>query len=604
VNATSRRLRLRVGAAATAAVAASLGLAACTGGGGGSSPNSGNPNQPSAITMFGATEPIVKNFNTNWTTLFVEKKFHLKITWDLSSDIGTKQPLLFSSGNYPDVIWDGAFSNEQLEQYGEQEHILVPLNSLLQKYAPNVWKAINTNPGYKQLVTAPNGKIYGLPLYNYCFHCFWDYNFYINVGLLNQYGLSMPRTTAQFAHVLAVFRQHGVAAPLTGASTGMISGTSGSGYDMDVITFLMNSFIPFDGTAPAGLTGAAQEPYFDMNGSKVVFVPTQPGWRAGLAYLHQLYAAGDFSKTVFTQQDTAAENLISKNQVGVVPNGAIQTIVPNWGLPGSHYQDWAPLAPLTGPSGARYAAFGGVPAGGGAVFAITSKTSQLARERIAEMLNYIYTPTGTETVQFGPEGTYWTYAKKGQDGLIPKQALFYTNWGAFNRPNLVQNEGWGQWGPQDQSYDWRELDHQDPPYSTNGGEALDQLVEAADYAGLQAKWQFPYGGSWVPEADAETYATQQTNIDNYVAQWTEEFITGSKSLTSDWSGYVSGLNSLGLAQYLSVTQKSIKGPVNTDVSLYKSYPGDVKYLLTEGPIPPLVKKYMIEDGVPTSDFTK
>lgn len=259
----------------------------------------------------------------------------------------------------------------------------MPLNSLLQKYAPNVWHTITSDPSYKQLVTAPDGNIYGLPLYNYCFHCFWDYNYYINVGLLNKYGLSMPRTTAQFANVLAVFKQHGVTAPLTGSATGMISGTSASGYDTDVITFLMNSFIPFDGTVPQGLNGAAGEPYFDINGSNVVFAPAQQGWRSGLEYLHQLYAAGDFSNTVFTQQDTQVENLIAKNEVGVVPNGAIQTIIPNYGLPGSHYQDWAPLAPLTGPSGARYAAFGGVPAGGGAIFAITNKTPQLAQQRIA-----------------------------------------------------------------------------------------------------------------------------------------------------------------------------------------------------------------------------
>jgi putative aldouronate transport system substrate-binding protein len=591
VSAASPRPRLRVISAATAVLAASLALAACTSGG--ASSGSSNPNEPSAVTMFGATNPGVRNMNTDWTTQFVENKFHLKITWDLSADPTTSQPLLFSSGDYPDVIFDGVFTNVQLEQYGEQEHILVPLNSLLKKYAPNAWNAINTLPGYKSEVTAPDGNIYGLPLYNYCFHCEWPYNFYINVGLLNQYGLSMPTTTAQLAHVLAVFKQHGVTAPLTGAVNGMLAGSSESGYNMDVITFLMNSFVPYDGTGD----------YFGMNGNTVAFVPDEPGWRAGLEYLHQLYAAGDFSESVFTQQDTQVENLIANNQVGVVPNGAIQTAIPNYGLPGSHYQDWAPLAPLAGPSGARYAAFGGAP-GGGAIFAITSKTPLLAQERVMQLVNYLYTPTGTQTVQFGPEGKYWTNAAKGQDGLIPQQALFDTDWGSFDLPNLVQNEGWSQWGPQDQSFDWRELDHLSPPYSTNGGEALDQLVEAADYAGLQAKWHFPYGGSWVPAADAENYATETTNIDNYVGQWAEGFIVGSKSLASDWSSYVSGLNSLGLAQYLSMTQQSITGPLNADIPFYEASPGDVKYLLTEGPVPPLVQKYMIEDGVPASDFAK
>jgi putative aldouronate transport system substrate-binding protein len=570
---------------------------------------SGNAPVASSVTLFGASETIVKNYNTNWATKFVEHKFDLRINWKLvaSSDVTTQEPLLFSSGSYPDVIWDGSFTNAQLLQWGENDHILVPLNKLMQEYAPNVWKAINTLPGYKQQIEAPDGNVYGLPLYNYCFHCEWDWNYYINAGLLQKYGLSMPRTTAQFAHVLAVFRQHGIQAPLTGSVAGMLSSAPASGYDTDVITFLMNSFIPYNGV----------NNYFNATGDnrKFVFIPAQPGWRAGLEYLHSLYAAGDFSKTVFTQQDTEVENLIARNEAGVVPNGAIQTIIPNYGQASSHYQDWVPLAPLRGPSGRRYAAFGGVP-GGGAVFAITNKTSQLARERIMKMMNYIYTPVGTETVQFGPpgsfaKGNFWQPAKKGQDGLVPQQALFNTDWGAFDLPNEVQNKGWSQWGPLDQGYRWRELDYLTPPYSYNGGEALDQLVEAADYAGLQPTWQVPTGsdGVWVPPADAESYATLQTNIENYVGQWAEEFVVGAKSLTSDWSSYLSGLKSLGLSSYITLTEKNSTLPIDTRTAYFTSFqglsiPSDTKYLLQEGPVPALVKKYMIEDGTPAADFAK
>ena len=99
MNCGPRRWSLRAVAGATAAALACLGLAACTGGGA----SSDNPNQPSAVTMFGAANPPVRNMDTDWTTQFVEKKFHLKITWHLSAAAGTAQPMLFSSGNYPDV---------------------------------------------------------------------------------------------------------------------------------------------------------------------------------------------------------------------------------------------------------------------------------------------------------------------------------------------------------------------------------------------------------------------------------------------------------------------------------------------------------------------
>jgi hypothetical protein len=43
-------------------------------------------------------------------------------------------------------------------------------------------------------------------------------------------------------------------------------------------------------------------------------------------------------------------------------------------------------------------------------------------------------------------------------------------------------------------------------------------------------------------------------------------------------------------------------PLNTDVPLYQSSPSDIKFLLCKGPVPSLTKKYLIESGVPASDF--
>ena len=120
--------------------------------------------------------------------------------------------------------------------------------------------------------------------------------------------------------------------------------------------------------------------------------------------------------------------------------------------------------------------------------------------------------------------------------------------------------------------------------------------------GHQAKFQYP-PSIFVPGADASSFATEQTNIDNYVDQWTEEFVTGSKSVTTDWKSYVSGLNALGLSAYMKTIQSIMGQPLNTDVPEYETNQAEINFLLCKGPVPALMKKYILESGVPASDFS-
>jgi putative aldouronate transport system substrate-binding protein len=604
VSDKSRRVsQSRFMAAILLCVVAALVLAAC----GGTSKStaaaktsrvtvSGKSDVP--ITLFGANPNgngagITDIAKGNWLTNYLERKFNVTLSFDLApgSSLSTKESLLLASGSYPPVIWDGTFSHAEIEKYSS-EGILVPLNKLIAEYAPNVEKALKTVPGYKQYVTSPNGEIYSLPAYNYCYHCNWPWLMYINIKYLNEFGLQMPRTTSQFEHVLEVFKAHGLV-PLSGANTK-------HAYDSSPIPYLMNAFVPWNGDSYH---------FADVNPTthQVYFVADTAGWKKGLEYIYGLYQKGLFSKTVFTQLPTEVEDLIAKNQVGSFPNGANETITLNYGSKGSHYLDWLAMPPLKGPSGAEYAAFS-QPLGPGAfTFAITNKATPAQEQRIMEIVNFLFTPVGAQIQTFGPEGKFWKPAPKGVDGLIPQQALFLTNYSAFTSGNAETNDSWYQWGPEYRSAAWRNLDASAPPFAPNGSQTKDQL-NALEYAGQQAKWQLPNDGAlWVPQADAETFATELTNIDNYVTEWTDDFVTGEKSISADWGAYVKGLDNLGLGQYMKILREAVSrsgGPVDTYVPAYEPIPGDMHYLLTMGSVPALTKKYLIESGVPSKDFVK
>lgn len=526
------------------------------------------------VSMFGALPTNVKNMSTDWATRYAERTFGLNINWDLvpaGTTLGQKETLELASGNYPDVIWDGTFSQTDVMKFGH-DGVLIPLNSLLKEYAPHIWNAIQTTPGLKQAVTAPDGKIYALPHYNYDAQVAWPFTIWISLQDLSRYGLSLPRTTAQFARVLSVFRAHG-----------LVPVTSDGGWGGDMVTPLMNGFIPYNG-------GGA---YLDVVKGKVMFAPTQPQWKQGLEYIYSLFRAGDFTKADLTQNVTEFDKLLSQNQVGTFMSGGSQVALPNYGEPGSQSQTWYPMLPLKGPKGVQSAAFANPVAG--FMFGITNHASRQAAIRVLKLLDFQYTPQGVETMQFGQKGVNWTDASKGTKGGNGQQAIFNTNWNSVFAPGVVQNEGWGQWGPMFLSERWRNDQAQGDAFAAASSETMSTLSPELSGAGHQAAEQYP--SVWVPPSKSETYAADATNIESYVAQWTDEFITGEKSITGDWSSYVAGLDSLGLASYVQTSQQLMRSPVRTDVPEYERNVSAAEDLLKLGPVPALWKRYLPQSGI-------
>jgi putative aldouronate transport system substrate-binding protein len=505
--------------------AGALVLAACSGSGSAGSDNG-------AITMY-ATTGYAQNLDSNTFTKYVEKKFNVKLKWDLvpQSDASSKQSLALSSGDYPDVFWSANFTQPDILKYANQK-VFIPLNSLLKQYAPNVWKAIQTDPFLKASAVAPDGNVYSLPHYNYCMHCSFPQKMWINVKYLKQYHLAIPTTTTEFEHVLQVFKQHGI-----------LPMTSPVDWGYNMLTYLMDPFIYNPGWGGS---------WFDVDGSgKLTFAPSQAGWRAGLKYIHDLYSKGLISNVALTQQTTDMERQLSQKKVGAFTNLCVQCInVSDW-------QDWMAVPPLKGPTGLRYSTFA-APASGG-TFAITNKASKADQIGMMKLLNLMYTTTGQLYEDYGPSGSpLWSKAKAGTKGLAGQPAQFDINWDKVSgSAGELQNDGWNQMGPMYQSKDWF-----DANVVRGDAPTVLQLVTQMFYIGLAPDKVVP-SSLWVAPDSAQTFSTQQANIDTYVEQWAGQFITGTKSLDSDWSGYVKGLNGLGLSQYTTTAQKAMKEPLST-----------------------------------------
>ena len=94
----------------------------------------------------------------------LEQETGVHIEWNMSSEDGWKEKkgLLFA-GELPDAFYgQGILSDVDVIKYGNQG-MLIPLNDLIDKHAPNVKKLLEENPEYKKQLTAPDGNIYSLP---------------------------------------------------------------------------------------------------------------------------------------------------------------------------------------------------------------------------------------------------------------------------------------------------------------------------------------------------------------------------------------------------------------------------------------------------------
>jgi putative aldouronate transport system substrate-binding protein len=346
--------------------------------------------------------------------------------------------------------------------------------------------------------------------------------------------------------------------PLAGAS---------DGWHTDPTTFLMNAFVYDDGdNASAGNPVGAD--HFVIQNGKVSFAPVQPQWKEGLAYLHSLFQQGLVnSNTFFTQNADQLTSEVQQGRVGVFADGASNSLI-NYGAPGSDYQYWWVVPPLKGPHGVRYAAFyGNGPTS--TQFAITNKATPDQIRAIMKLADFVFTEKGVTLFDFGPSGVFWTPAKKGQSGLDKRQAVIDIQWNKLSG-GALQNWGWNQMGLMYQSAHWFNSQAASPEFAPNGSQSLLYDMTKQFYAGHQPKEVYPaVGATWIPPAQAQQYEMMRTNINNYVSQWNDQSIVGSKDITKDWNTYVQGVKNLGLQQYLQIAQSAMGKPFDTTSPLFR-----------------------------------
>ena len=156
---------------------------------------------------------------------------------------------------------------------------------------------------------------------------------------------------------------------------------------------------------------------------------------------------------------------------------------------------------------------------------------------------------------FGEEGKDW---RRPQEGDVANEESAKPIFATIPLPTgeTPHNSSWGAIAQYFQPKTFRDGWVQATDiYASNGYER--RLQEATHlYDGKQPSDPFPHWAVWIDPAKADAAAMQRQNITDYVNQNALEFVTGAKSLDTDWDAYVKGLDQLDLKGYLETMQQA------------------------------------------------
>lgn len=527
--------------AAATIVATGLALAACT-------PPSDDNGQLVAFGPQGENGSLKDNLFTQE----VEEKFGIDFDWQTTtydgSVAGEKRQISLASGDYPDayflVPWVDAFSRNEILKYGQQG-VLVPLEDLIDEYAPNLKERFEEKPDWEESSTAPDGHIYAITQWSECFHCSYPSKLWMNSEWLDNLGLEQPTTTEELRNVLRAFKDddpngNGVAdeIPLSGSAS------------EPIINYFMNAFT----YAPPA--GPSTPPPLVLDGDRVALGATTDGWRAGLEYVTSLAEEGLLDTAAFTQNGDALKALGDSADAQVL--GSAVTLHPyvfvSADSPDGRDKNYDAVAPVAGPDGTQLATWRS-PVNPAGMFALTNKSTEEERIQAIKLLDYLATDEGQIRASMGPEGEAWVPAVEGDVALDPELDPTF-------RPITYDETSNAAWRSMSQYWDSLEFRNSqvvtEDLYTPDGYERrLLYATQEYDPYKPDESVMFPVEKLWPNLETSGELAELQTNIATYITQAQAEFVTGQRDIADDaaWEAYVADIEGLGLARYLELLQE-------------------------------------------------
>lgn len=355
----------------------------------------------SAMVLLSPAQP------TEWNDILVwqeyEKMTGVHIEWDeyTSADITEKRNLALASDQLPDIFYRTKMPNNDLDKYGEEGSFL-RLNELIDQYAPNFKKVMETYDGVAKGIATADGSIYALPNLFDSPSIQINRKLFLNQDWLKSTGQDMPKTTDELYEVLKAFRTgdpngNGLAdeIPLTADS-------------LDDITLVLR------GAFGLGNRGNGNGNWdVDPDSGDVRYFPASESYKELLVYLNKLYTEELIDQEIFT---TSGMNVLAKNEQNLVGSFSFGNVVARANTNADAYAGLETA--LEGPNGDRLhtAAIGHL--GSKGAFMI-SKTNPHP-EASMRWIDHFYSDEGIRMLYLGIEGVTYGANDEGKYDFLPE----------------------------------------------------------------------------------------------------------------------------------------------------------------------------------------
>lgn len=429
--------------------------------------------------------------------------------------------ILVASGAYPDIIEYMWINYPGGPQAALDDEVIIPLNDVFEKYAPNITKFLAENPDIKKMISTDDGTFYVFPFLrgssyennNLIFTEGWVWR----MDLLHKAGIDKtPATPQELYTALKALKGLGVKLPLT-LRREHVSRVLAPGFDS------WDDFYVVDGVVRNGLIESTRKDY--------------------LAFVQKLFAEGllDNDYLSVDKKSQAVKVLNSFCAATYAPGGSgIGTWLPamQQSDPSVEMVSARPLSPSRDRL-SKFAKMSALYSNSGASAAISSSCKNV--EAAARLLDYNFSEAGHMLVNFGIEGVsytmvdgYPTYTSLIQDnpnGLTISQAMAQYMRANVNGPFI-----------------------QDPRYL----EQYYAIPELSQAINLWAETDF--GKYMLPPVSATSEEASElafimNNVSTYSDEMESKFITGALPM-SEFDTYVKQLKKFGIERAVEIKQAS------------------------------------------------
>ena len=422
--------------------------------------------------------------------------------------------VILASGEMPDVMV-GSISN-----FAAYTESFLPLNDLIDRYAPNVTAFYDEHPELKVAGTMEDGNIYSLPTFQQQGYYTHNNRYAINKNWLDAVGMEVPTTQDELFDVLMAFKEqdpngNGEADEIPFSMQGNTAAAlDANAYGMN---FLMNS------------CGIHSTNYVQIDDGVVSFAPAREEYRDFLEFANKLYVNGLIDPDGFVQQSADFLAKGAAGRIGSFGHHSYLDIV----VGADKMDQYVPMLPMQDKNGNITVTGRNIDGDWLYDYYKISATCEIPEVAI-RLYDYVNSSEEIVTLwSWGPEGDVYTV---NEDGVKVRVTEFKDGLTNFAQARQTYGAGMsGFWIYPKEMYDSWEM------------QPRDQLM--ADFEALYTPYlcePMPLGQDRQEVVDRR--AEQFTEINTYIQNFTAESIMQGVTDAS-WAEHLSACEKLDVAAY-------------------------------------------------------